>query len=151
MISEHSLQCSIVFSGFPDWHKQKPPPNCSALPKGKIFVISKEPIFTEHALSLLIPDINICCMCCFSRVTTSLLSQHLKQLLSAAPGCGRARPRTEKGRLLDFHGLSKLATCFEDVFSFNWEGIKQGGEKLDFKKESYKRRMVGKRKRTWVL
>lgn len=64
MIAEHSLQCTTVFSCFSDWLIQKPP-NCSTLPRDKAFA-SKAPVFTEHALCLLVPDINICCTCCFS-------------------------------------------------------------------------------------
>ena len=104
------------------------PPNCSALPKDKTFVISKEPISTKHALSLLVPDTNICCMCFFSRVTTQLLSQHPNQLLSAAPGCGTARPRTEKRKPAGLPLASVTSLLTLRMSFFNWEGITRAGK-----------------------
>lgn len=67
-------------------------------------------------------------MCCFSRVTTQLLPQHANQLLSAAPGCGGARPRTEKQQPAGLPLASVTSLLTWRMSFFNWEGITREGK-----------------------
>lgn len=52
-------------------------------------------------------------------------------------------PELRRGSLLDFNCLSKVTPYFEGVF-LQLRRNNQGGEKLDFKKESGERMTVGK-------